>query len=259
MLETPDHGFGSSANPCIDCKILMLRKAKKIMEKEKASFVLTGEVLGERPMSQRKEALNIIKRESMLEGRLVRPLSARLLRPTIPEEEGVIDREKLLDISGRSREKQLLLARKYRIRRFFPPAGGCLLAEKIFGGRVKDLIKNEGLDPVNMELSKYGRHFRLDANTKVILGRNYKENKKIISMRKKKDVLLRMKDAAGPYALVRGSLNSENLEKAGSIVAGFSKKKSETEVRVEILGRFWKKKVIAVRPMGREAIEERMM
>jgi len=258
MLKAPAHGSGANANPCVDCKILMLRTAKKIMEKENADFVVTGEVLGERPMSQRKEALNLIKKHSGIEDRLVRPLSAKLLKPTLPEKNGIIDRENLLDISGRSRERQLLLAKKYRIKRYFTPAGGCLLTEKVFGARIKDLIGTNKLTTWDIELLKYGRHFRLDGRTKAVLGRNRKENQIIKKMKKGKDKVLRMKTFPGPYALVRGRTTIKNLKKAGSIVAGFSKKKNEAAVSIEILDVDGGKKVVSVAPMGREMIEKEM-
>ncbi|MGB3112500.1 MAG: hypothetical protein WBB84_05960, partial [Candidatus Omnitrophota bacterium] len=161
ILKSPKHGYGSNMNPCIDCKIFMLRKAWEVMKEEGADFVVTGEVLGERPMSQRRDALNIIRKSSSLDGYLLRPLSAKLLDETIPEKEGVVDRERLLDIEGRSRKRQFELARKYGIKKFFPPAGGCLLADPIFAKKVKDLIDTDSLAIKNIDLLKYGRHFRM--------------------------------------------------------------------------------------------------
>ncbi len=238
VLKAPKHGYGANINPCIDCKILMLRIAKKIMEKEKAGFIVTGEVLGERPMSQRKRALNIIRKRSGLEGLLLRPLSAKLLEKTIPEKEGIINRAKLLDIQGRSRYKQMKLAEKYGIRKFFSPAGGCLLTDQIFSKKLKELMDKNDLDLENVSLLKYGRHFRLDEGTKVVVGRNEKDNGEILNLKKDNDVILRLKDEPGPYALLRGNAKRENIEKASSFVVGLSKKKRAKETEVE----FWSDK-----------------
>jgi tRNA U34 2-thiouridine synthase MnmA/TrmU len=153
IVKNPKHGYGRAMNPCIDCHILMLKKAKEILEKEKfhpapepsarygASFVVTGEVLGQRPMSQNKNSLNLIEKESGLRGYLLRPLSAKLLEPTIPEKEGLIKREKLFDITGRSRKRQMALAKKWKIKWYPTPTGGCLLTDLGFGKRLKELLK----------------------------------------------------------------------------------------------------------------------
>jgi len=226
VLKRPEHGFGSNLNPCIDCKILMLRRAKGLMEQEGAGFVITGEVVGERPMSQRREILNRIRKMSMLDGYLLRPLSARLLEETIPEQEGVVDREALFDIRGRSRKPQFELAEKYGIKKFFSPAGGCLLTDPGFSRRLKDLMQagKMGLDDIN--LLKYGRHFRLDDATKVIVGRNEKDNAGIIALKKEEDILLHLKEKAGPYVLLRGDLSSSNIEKAALLCVSHSKSKN---------------------------------
>ena len=255
IVKDPRHGYGSNLNPCIDCKILMLRFAKDIMQEEKAGFVITGEVLGERPMSQRKDALNMIRKRSSLEGYLLRPLSARLLEETAPEMEGVIDREKLLDISGRSREAQLELAKKYDLRKFFTPAGGCLLTDPIFARRLKDLISRDDLNADNVSLLKCGRHFRLDDETKVVVGRDEKDNRRVRDLKKGSDVMMRLKGRPGPYVLLRGNTSSENVERAASLAISHSKGKNEESAAVE----FWmaeeSRKTIMVGPMDAGEVE----
>ena len=255
IVQKPKHGYGANINPCIDCKILMIREAKKIMEKENAQVVVTGEVIGERPMSQNRKALLTIKEESTLENNLLRPLSAKLLEETYAEKENIVDREKLLDISGRSREKQLELARKFGIKKYFTPAGGCLLTDKIFSEKLKDLLASDDFSEGNIELLKYGRHFRLNKKTKVIVGRDETENQYLQGLMKSDDVLLRLKDTSGPYALLRGDGNEELVKKAASLVINHSKIKHEKGVKVE----FWQKgsdrKTLLADPMGKEKIE----
>lgn len=222
LLKSPPHGFGSQMNPCIDCHILMLRKAKELMEKVGASFVATGEVLDERPMSQNKGALKIVERESGLEGLLLRPLSAKLLPPTIPEMEGLVDREKLLDIKGRSRKRQMELAEKWGIKDYPSPAGGCLLTDPQFARRLKDLMDNEELNSDNVQLLKLGRHFRLGKGVKLVVGRNKEENEKIRELLKEGDIFLSPYNYKGPSALIRGKVKKEDIELAGRILARYS-------------------------------------
>ncbi|MGB9798098.1 MAG: tRNA 4-thiouridine(8) synthase ThiI, partial [bacterium] len=206
LLKAPPHGFGSQMNPCIDCHALMLRKAKEIMEEVGASFVATGEVLGERPMSQNREALRIVEKESGLEGLLLRPLSAKLLPPTIPEKEGWVDREKLLDIKGRSRKRQLELAEKWGIKDYPSPAGGCLLTDPQFSKRLKDLLDNKELTKENVVLLKLGRHFRLRKGVKLVVGRNKEENERIREFSREGGILLRAYSHKGPDGLLRGDI-----------------------------------------------------
>ena len=176
MFKNPKHGYGANINPCIDCKIFMLKKAKAYMEEVGASFLVTGEVLGERPMSQRRDALNIIEKQAGVRGILLRPLTAKNLPPTLPEEEGTVDRDKLLDIRGRGRTPQLELAAKYGIKEFPNPSGGCLLTDPGFTKRVRDIIAHNDLNLVSLRLLKVGRHFRLSDTTKLVIGRDQEEN-----------------------------------------------------------------------------------
>ncbi|MBL7072912.1 MAG: tRNA 4-thiouridine(8) synthase ThiI [Candidatus Omnitrophica bacterium] len=255
VLRSPDHGYGANLNPCIDCKILMLKLAKDIMKKENAGFVITGEVLGERPMSQRKGALDIIRKRSSLDGYLLRPLSAKLLEKTVPEAEGVVDRSRLLDLSGRGRSKQLALAKKYSLTKFFAPSGGCLLTDKIFARKLKDLIDSDALDPHNIALLKWGRHFRLDKATKTIVGRDEKDNMGILELKHRKDVLLRLKDDPGPYVLLRGNVSFKNIKKAADLLLAHSKSKRKSDAIVEYWTKEENKKELKPCAMDREKID----
>lgn len=203
VVKMPKYGHGKNLNPCIDCHLLMLKKAKQIMQKEKFDLVATGEVLGQRPMSQNKRVLQLIAKESGLESRLIRPLSAKLLKPTDPEIKGLIDREKLFSIEGRSRKKQIALARKWNIKKYPSPAGGCLLTDQEFSQKLKKLFeKAENLNKNDLELLKIGRHFWQNQD-KIIIGRNQEENKKLNQLKQKKDIIIGMENYTGPTALVR--------------------------------------------------------
>ncbi|MFA5085916.1 MAG: 7-cyano-7-deazaguanine synthase, partial [Candidatus Omnitrophota bacterium] len=165
IVKNPRHGHGANVNPCIDCKIYMLKYARKMMADTGASFLVTGEVLGERPMSQRMDALNLIEKSAGVRGLLLRPLTAKNMEPTKPELEGVVDREKLLDIRGRSRKPQMALAKEFGITDYPNPAGGCLLTDPEFAKRVKDAIKHDEFNTGNLALLSVGRHFRLSECT----------------------------------------------------------------------------------------------
>jgi tRNA U34 2-thiouridine synthase MnmA/TrmU len=236
LLKAPPHGFGSQMNPCIDCHALMLRKAKEIMKEVGASFVATGEVLGERPMSQNKPALRIVEKESGLEGLLLRPLSAKLLPPTIPEKEGWVDREKLLDIQGRSRKRQVELAERWGIKDYPSPAGGCLLTDPQFSKRLRDLIENEELTKENVALLKLGRHFRLRKGVKLVVGRNKEENERLRELFKKGDFLLQAYSHKGPDAILRGDVSEEDIRLAGRIVGRYSDLGEGEKLKVKIKG-----------------------
>ncbi|HUH66697.1 MAG TPA: 7-cyano-7-deazaguanine synthase, partial [Syntrophales bacterium] len=168
MVEDPPHGYGSGMNPCIDCRIYMLRKVKELMPQMGASFVVTGEVLGQRPMSQHRNTLRLIERESELEAMILRPLSAQHFSPTIPEQEGIVDRQKLLAISGRSRKEQIGLAERFSISDYPCPAGGCLLTDKEIAARLRDLFDHvPDYDMTDLHFLKIGRHFRFNSVLKV--------------------------------------------------------------------------------------------
>jgi tRNA-specific 2-thiouridylase len=175
ILFNPVYGYGKNMNPCIDCHANMIRVAKEYMKKTDAKFIISGEVVGQRPMSQRLPALNAVNKLANAEGLVLRPLSAKLLPPTIPEIEGWVDRKKLLGISGRDRKIQLELAKKYGLENFESPAGGCLLTDINFSKRLKDFSKTIKLTPDEIDILKVGRHFNVDGN-KIIISRKADEN-----------------------------------------------------------------------------------
>jgi tRNA U34 2-thiouridine synthase MnmA/TrmU len=233
VVKHPKHGYGSNMNPCIDCRIFMLKKSKAHMENAGASFIVTGEVLGQRPMSQRREAMRLIEREAGLEGLILRPLSAKVLPMTVPEKEGWVDREKLLKIQGRSRKSQIALAEHYGIRDYPCPAGGCLLTDPGFAKRMKDLMENDLDFSINdVHLLKMGRHFRLSNEVKLVVGRKEEENQKIETFSKKTDVLLKVSDFPGALSLLRGKFIKGDIEKAAAITVHYSKAKKLGKVEV---------------------------
>ncbi len=224
LIEAPPHGFGGAMNPCIDCHATMIARAGELMTAHGFDFVATGEVLGQRPMSQNKQSLGIVERASGLASRLVRPLSARLLAPTIPEETGLLDRAALLDISGRGRERQIALAAEFGITDYPSPAGGCKLTEKGYGRRLRDLRDHEGLkDRRLVELLSIARRFRLPGGTSVILGRDKTENAAL-----RKFVLpglafsLAPQNCPGPTALIPRLASPDDLPLAARLVAAYS-------------------------------------
>jgi len=222
VLKDPTYGYGANMNPCIDCKILMLSKTKELMSELGAAFVVTGEVLGQRPMSQHKQALYTIAKRAGLEGLVLRPLSAKLLLETIPEKEGWISREKLLSFSGRTRKPQIELSRAFGIKEYAQPAGGCLLTDPGFTKRLKDLIGQGELDINNIELLKIGRHFRLAPNVKLVVGRDERENERLVNLAQDDDYLFFPGDElAGPTSLGRGNFNPELIKIASSITCRY--------------------------------------
>ena len=236
MIRRPRFGYGSGANPCLDCRIMTLRKAKARMEAIGAQFVFTGEVLGQRPMSQRRDTLRIVERESGLDGLLLRPLSAQLLPPTVPEQEGWVDRVRLLDLSGRSRKPQIELALRWGIADYPQPAGGCFLTDKTLARRIFDLRshgKEENLSKEDLILSKVGRHFRLSDSVKVIVGRREGEND-FLQRYAEGRWTLEAADVPGPLALVEGELSPEAARQAAALVARYSDGKTEERVEVHI-------------------------
>lgn len=233
VVKHPKHGYGSNMNPCIDCRIFMLKKAKAYMEESGATFIVTGEVLGQRPMSQRRDAMRLIEREAGMEGFILRPLSAKVLPVTIPEQEGWVDREKLLNLQGRSRKPQIELAGRYGIRDYPCPAGGCLLTDPGFSRRMKDLmIHNPDFSLNDVHLLKMGRHFRFSHGVKLLVGRNEEENQKIQTFAQGEDILLRVSGFPGPLSLLRGKPDQGDIEKAATITAHYSKAKDLKNIEV---------------------------
>ena len=232
VIREPKHGYGSGMNPCLDCRILMFSQARERMEQIGAAFVFTGEVLGQRPMSQHRQAMRIIDRESGLDGRLLRPLSAQLLEPTIPEKEGLVDREKLMAIKGRSRKPQMALAEEHGIADYPCPAGGCLLTDPGFARRMRDLVHSRpDFDLNDVNLLKVGRHFRLSPGAKAVVGRNEEENRRLLILVRQSDFLFEVKGCGSPVTLLRGEAGETEIHLAAAITARYSDAEND---RVEV-------------------------
>jgi len=223
MLKSPKYGRGAGFNPCIDCRAMMFRAAKEHMEEIGAEFIISGEVLGQRPMSQHGPALRTIEKESDLRGRIVRPLSAALLPKTDPEREGLIRREDLGMIRGRTRKAQLQMAKEYGIEDPPNAGGGCLLTDPRFGAKTKDLFDHTETPTINdIDLLKMGRHFRLDDRTKLVVGRNEDENHIIQAIALPGDILLEAEDHVGPTSLLRGETSAAHIAFAASVTLRYS-------------------------------------
>ena len=235
MLKHPKHGIGAGFNPCVDCRTMMFDAAKKHMEDIGAEFIISGEVLGQRPMSQHAPALRTIEKESDLVGKIVRPLSAALLPETDPEKNGLIKRENLGMIRGRTRRNQLDMAKKYGIENPPNAGGGCLLTEPQFGIKAKDLFSHTENPTINdIDLLKIGRHVRLDEQTKFIVGRNKDENEMIKAIALPGDILLEAKDFVGPVSILRGSNAKEHLKFASSVTLRYSDAPNNEQAIVSI-------------------------
>ena len=256
IVKKPRHGHGRNMNPCIDCRILMLREAGAYMEIVGADFVITGEVLGQRPMSQLRNTLNLIERESGLAGLIVRPLSARLLPVTVPEARGIIDRERLLAISGRTRKPQMALAREFNLTDYPAPAGGCLLTDPIYSRRLRDLLYATP-DPGSADLGllRLGRHFRPSGTCKIIVGRNEAENIALEKMQRPGDILLQVAGAGSPLALLTGPDARKHIDLGASLCARYSDLKHRAEVLVGITGGTGSA-LVRSRPAGEDIIEQ---
>ena len=223
LLISPKYGYGSGMNPCLDCRILMFSRARENLEEIGADFVFTGEVLGQRPMSQHLRAMRIIDRESGLDGRVLRPLSAKLLPPTIPERQGIVRREALLGIRGRSRKEQMALATECGIADYPCPAGGCRLTGPGFARRMRDLVTHTPAFDLNeVELLKVGRHFRLSPAAKAVVGRDEEENHRIRLLAKLGDYLFEVQTWGSPLTLLRGEADGEGIRRAAAITARYS-------------------------------------
>ncbi|MGI9537505.1 MAG: phosphoadenosine phosphosulfate reductase family protein [Desulfocapsaceae bacterium] len=238
MLRKPAHGFGKYFNPCIDCKIFMLERAKLMLGELGASFLITGEVLGQRPMSQRRDTLNVIERDSATRSLLLRPLSAKLMNETEAEIRGWVDRERLLDFSGRGRSRQIALARSFGINDFPSPAGGCILADPILSTRIARVyqdgfvVTQQNMNVADILLMLLGRQFLLPCRGWLVLGRDEKENNRIEELQEPGDIKLFIEERPGPVALLRRAAelydNAEarrkDLEAAAALVTRYAKK-----------------------------------
>jgi len=246
MLKHPKYGRGAGFNPCVDCRSMMFDAAKKHMEEIGADFIISGEVLGQRPMSQHKQALKTIEKESELEGKIVRPLSGRLLPKTDPEKDGLIKREDLGMIRGRTRRSQLEMAKEFGIENPPNAGGGCLLTEKYFGKKCTDLFEHIETPTTNdIDLLKIGRHHRLDEKTKLVVGRNKDENDMIQALALPKDVLVESRDYMGPTSIIRGE-NAGNYERlAASITLRYSDAPKTNQSFVKIIKNNEQKEILA--------------
>lgn len=260
IVKNPKHGYGSGMNPCIDCHAFMFKRAGAYMKESGASFLITGEVLGERPMSQRKPALDIVEKESGMSGLILRPLSAKLLEPSIPEEKGWVSREKLLSIEGRSRKPQIELAKELGITKYPTPAGGCLLTDKSFADRLKDIMQSKS-DAViqDIRLLRAGRHFRLAGDARLAVGRDRKDNDELLKLAQPGDIFFYPVKRKGPIALGRRIRAKGDIIKASAIVARYSDKdpvSNENEIEIACKDFDERKSThIKVLPMAGESLE----
>ena len=267
VIKNPKHGYGSNMNPCIDCRIFIFKKAKEYMARTGASFLVTGEVLGERPMSQRRDAILLIEKEAGLKRLILRPLSAKFFDPTEAENEGIVDRNKLLDISGRSRKPQMALAKEFGINDYPCPAGGCLLTDPGFAKRVRDLLGHDAFTLDNIRLLKFGRHFRLSEDTKLVVGRDEEDNNALQSLALPSDTVFKLKNYQGPASILRISrahlsvpygYDDKLISNAASIAAYHTKFRDDDSVEID----YWQvnvpgqKMTLSVKPASKDTVEK---
>jgi tRNA-specific 2-thiouridylase len=227
ILFSPKHGYGKNFNPCIDCHAKMFEVAKRIMDAEGASFLISGEVLGQRPMSQNIDALQVVLDESNCDGLLLRPLSAKKLAPTIAEIEGWVDREKLEGISGRSRERQMQLVKEYDLEDIESPGGGCLLTEEYFAVKMRDFIKHDTFEVKDIPILKHGRHLRLDDGAKLVIGRNKEDNSYIQDIVNDKFIHIKTDGLPGPHSLLSKNASEDDKSLAAKIILTYCKTSHE--------------------------------
>lgn len=261
MLKSPKHGYGKNMNPCIDCHAMMMRYSGELLEKFNADFIITGEVLNQRPMSQNKRSLDMVLKESGCANKILRPLCAKNIEPTEMELKGLVDREKLLDISGRTRTRQMELAEMWGIKDYPSPAGGCKLTEPNYSIRLKDLISNNS-NPEEREISllRYGRHFRNSDKAKIIAARTEEETKDIKQYINENDIIFFPQNFAGAMVVIVGEPTSEDITLAGRIAGRYSKGKNEKVLNVKY-GKFKKpmNKVIEVSPIMEDEMAQYMI
>ncbi len=261
-LLNPRHGYGSAMNPCIDCRIYMLKNAKKLIQEGQADFVVTGEVIGQRPMSQHLRALNIIEEESGLQGLIVRPLSAKVLAPTIPETKGWVKREQMYAIKGRGRKEQIALAQKFGIQNYPQPAGGCcLLTDQNFSERLKDYLNNEFITDKDLSAEKVillrtGRHFRINKNLRIVVSRNEAESR-LLEPYKQHGWAYSIPAGPGPLTITLGEPSSGEHEMIASITARYSDLRTQAKVEVLCSGHGRQDKLV-VQPWTDEPHLEKM-
>ncbi len=233
IVRNPKYGHGKNMNPCIDCRILMLREAKEFMNAVGADFIFTGEVVGQRPMSQHRQQMELVMKDSGLEGKLVRPLSAKLLAETEAEKLGILDREQLEDINGRSRKRQMAMAKEFGLEDYPTPAAGCLLTDRGYSSRLRDYFSHtELVDFTELNLLKIGRHFRISPCTKIIVGRIEPENVKIEKYKKDGEWLFEARGVGSPISIIKGKIDDEAIKIAASLTARYCKLRDEKEIEI---------------------------
>jgi tRNA-specific 2-thiouridylase len=233
VLFDPKYGYGKNFNPCIDCHGFMFRYTGRLLDKYDASFMISGEVVGQRPMSQRKEAMSQVQKLSEdCDELIVRPLCAKLMPMSKPEIEGWIDREKLLDINGRTRTRQLELASEIGLEDVEPPAGGCLLTEIQFSQRIRDFVANDDMEVDDIDTLKAGRHLRLPNGAKLIIGRNHDDNEKLIATNSIKYIRARTVGASGPFCLFSKDATKDDKELAANIIVTYAKTEAKKSYKV---------------------------
>ena len=235
MLRHPRHGYGSALNPCIDCKTFMLRCAGALLQELQADFVITGEVVGQRPMSQRQDTLRLIERDCGIAGLLLRPLSAKYMKITIPEAEGWVNRDQLPAIKGRGRKDQMRLAAELGVDQYPAPGGGCLLTEESYIPKVRDLLDHQTVPVIrDFDLLRTGRHFRLSETCKAVVGRDSSDNEKILASIGAGETTLRWMDGASPLVLLLGEPQQADLLQAGRILMRYTKAAKGESARLSL-------------------------
>jgi len=256
IVRNPLHGYGKGVNPCVDCRIYLLRKAKEYMAECGADFIITGEVLGQRPMSQRRDSLRVIERESGLEGLLLRPLSAQHFEPTIPEQEGWVDREKLLAIKGRCRKELFQLADDLDVKNYPCPAGGCLLTELSFVPKVRDIFDHcDELNLRDFRMLKIGRHFRIGPHTKVIIGRDENDNRLLEAAMQPDETSLFWLDGNTPAGVVMGIQDETSLDLACRILLRYTRAEPGATCRLAVRSNDSEQIVSILNDMNEVAVE----
>ena len=257
IVRNPVHGYGKGVNPCVDCRIYLLKKAKEYMLESGADFVFTGEVLGQRPMSQRRDTLRVIERESGLEGLLLRPLSARHFEATIPEKEGWVDRDKLLAIEGRSRKVRMQMADDLDVKNYPCPAGGCLLTELSFVPKIRDVFDHsEEIHMRDFRLLKTGRHFRIGPQSKAIMGRSEADNDQLERMRQPEEAALTWLDGNTPVTIIIGTQDENLIALSAKIMLRYTKAEPGAECRIERRSDGTKHIFSVINDMDPEAVEK---
>ena len=251
VLFAPKYGYGKYFNPCIDCHGNMFSHAFSLLESEGASFVISGEVLGQRPKSQRAEALLQVEKLCNAQGLVVRPMSAKLLPITIPEQKGWIDRERLLDIHGRGRERQLKMVEEYGIKNYAKPGGGCLLTDTSIANKIKDLQSHREIVFEDMEMVKYGRYFILPNGGRCVIARNEEENQKL-SFKHPKMSKIELLNCLGPLGLVEKDSSQEDKEMAIALTLTYGKTEMDKSYKVHFEGREVEMKPFASKEKARE-------